>query len=159
MTPLIMSSPPIPISSRFFRCRYLNFRDVVASSPSFSRRKWSRASHLHEKKTKGNEHETKGVLCPVAEMPLIKFIEAAYRQSPVINRKFLPLCHRKTRLRCVLTNAINTMRTVGRGGKMRALSPPPPPLTGSRGPLFCWSKIKTRNKFRVLFYSNSLIVS
>ena len=29
--------------------------------------------------------------------------------------------------------------------------------TGSRGPLLCWSKIKTR-EFSVLFYSNSLIV-
>ena len=41
-----------------------------------------------------------------AEMPLIKLIEAANLQSPVIARKFLPLCHRNSRLGCVLTNAI-----------------------------------------------------
>ena len=34
---LQMSSPPISISHRLFRCRYSNFRDAVASSPSFSR--------------------------------------------------------------------------------------------------------------------------
>ena len=34
---LLMSSPPISISHRLFRCRYSNFRDAVASSPSFSR--------------------------------------------------------------------------------------------------------------------------
>ena len=32
-----MSSPPISISHWLFRCRYSNSRDVVASSPSFSR--------------------------------------------------------------------------------------------------------------------------
>ena len=32
-----MSSPPISISHRLFRCRYSNSRDVVTSSPSFSR--------------------------------------------------------------------------------------------------------------------------
>ena len=37
MTSLLMSSPPISISHRLFRCRYSNSRDVVASSPSFSR--------------------------------------------------------------------------------------------------------------------------
>ena len=37
MTSLLMSSPPISISHRFFRCRYSNSRDVVASSPSFPR--------------------------------------------------------------------------------------------------------------------------
>ena len=36
MTPLLMSSPPISILHRLFRCRYSNSRDVVASSPSFS---------------------------------------------------------------------------------------------------------------------------
>ena len=41
-----------------------------------------------------------------AEMPLIKFIGAANRQSPLIARKFLPLCHRNTRLACVLKNAM-----------------------------------------------------
>ena len=41
-----------------------------------------------------------------AEMPLIKLIEAANLQSPAIARKFLPLCHRNTRLGCALTNAI-----------------------------------------------------
>ena len=41
-----------------------------------------------------------------AEMPLIKSILVANRQSPVIARKFLPLCHRNTSLGCVLTNAI-----------------------------------------------------
>ena len=35
MTSLPMSSPPISISHRLFRCRYLNSRDVVGSSPSF----------------------------------------------------------------------------------------------------------------------------
>ena len=40
-----------------------------------------------------------------AEMPLIKLIGAANLQSPVIARKFLPWCHRNTRLGCVLTNA------------------------------------------------------
>ena len=30
-----MSSPPISISHRLFRCRYTNFREVIASSPSF----------------------------------------------------------------------------------------------------------------------------
>ena len=37
MTSLLMSSPPISISHRLFRCRYSNSRDVVASSSSFSR--------------------------------------------------------------------------------------------------------------------------
>ena len=37
MTSLLMSSPPISISHRLFRCRHSNFRDAVASSPSFSR--------------------------------------------------------------------------------------------------------------------------
>ena len=31
-----MSSPPISISHRLFRCRYSNYREEVASSPSFS---------------------------------------------------------------------------------------------------------------------------
>ena len=35
MTSLLMSSPPISISHRLFRCRYSNSRDVVASFPSF----------------------------------------------------------------------------------------------------------------------------
>ena len=37
MMSLPVSSPPISISHRLFRCRYSNSRDVVASSPSFSR--------------------------------------------------------------------------------------------------------------------------
>ena len=37
MTSLLMSSPPISISHRSFRCRYSNSRDVVASSPSLLR--------------------------------------------------------------------------------------------------------------------------
>ena len=37
VTSLLMSSSPISISNRLFRCRYSNFRDVVASSPSFCR--------------------------------------------------------------------------------------------------------------------------
>ena len=57
----------------------------------------------------GNEMESKGVQFPVAEMPLIKLIGAANRQSLVIGRKFLPLCHRNTRLGCVLTNAKTQM--------------------------------------------------
>ena len=36
MTSLLMSSPPISILHRLFLCRYSNFGDVVASSPSFS---------------------------------------------------------------------------------------------------------------------------
>ena len=36
MTSLPMSSPPINISRRLFRCRFSNSRDVVASCPSFS---------------------------------------------------------------------------------------------------------------------------
>ena len=36
MTSLLMSSPPISISHRLFRCRYSNSRDAVASFPSFS---------------------------------------------------------------------------------------------------------------------------
>ena len=35
MTSLLMSSPPISISHRLFRCRYSNSRDVIANSPSF----------------------------------------------------------------------------------------------------------------------------
>ena len=35
---LLMSSPPISILHWLFQCRYSNSRDVVASSPSFSRR-------------------------------------------------------------------------------------------------------------------------
>ena len=38
MTSLLMSSPPISISHRLFRCRHSNSRDVVASSPSFCQR-------------------------------------------------------------------------------------------------------------------------
>ena len=52
MTSLLMSSPPISISHRLFRCRYSNSRDVVASFPSFSRpaarvhrRAWLQATH------------------------------------------------------------------------------------------------------------------
>ena len=37
MTSLLMSSPPISISHRLCRCRYSISRNVVASSPSFSR--------------------------------------------------------------------------------------------------------------------------
>ena len=37
VTSLLMLSSPISISSRLFRCRYSNFRDVIASSPSFCR--------------------------------------------------------------------------------------------------------------------------
>ena len=37
MTSLLMSSPPIRISHRVFRCIYSNSWDIVASSPSFSR--------------------------------------------------------------------------------------------------------------------------
>ena len=37
MTSLLMSSPPISISHRLFRCGYSNSGDVVASSRSFSR--------------------------------------------------------------------------------------------------------------------------
>ena len=40
--------------------------------------------------------------------PWKKLIGAANRQSPVVTRKFLPLCHRNTRLGCVLTNAKTT---------------------------------------------------
>ena len=35
MTSLLMSSPPISLLHRPFRCTYSNSRDVVASSPSF----------------------------------------------------------------------------------------------------------------------------
>ena len=42
-----------------------------------------------------------------AEMPLIKLIEAANLQSPAIARKFLPLCHRNTRLGCALVSQKN----------------------------------------------------
>ena len=37
MMSLLMSPLPMSILHRLFRCRYLNSRDVVASSPSFSR--------------------------------------------------------------------------------------------------------------------------
>jgi len=37
MTSMPISSPPISISHRLFRCRYSNSRNVVASSPSCSR--------------------------------------------------------------------------------------------------------------------------
>ena len=37
MMSLLKTSPPISISHRLLRCRYSNSRDVVASSPSFSR--------------------------------------------------------------------------------------------------------------------------
>ena len=43
-----------------------------------------------------------------AGMTLIKLIGVANLQWPVIARKFLPLCHRDTRLGCVLTNTIKT---------------------------------------------------
>ena len=33
----LLSSPPFSVSHRLFRCRYSNSREVVASSPSFSR--------------------------------------------------------------------------------------------------------------------------
>ena len=36
LTSFLMSSPPTSISHPFFRCRYSNSRDVVASSRSFS---------------------------------------------------------------------------------------------------------------------------
>ena len=39
-------------------------------------------------------------------MPLVKLEGAANRQSHGIARKLLALCHRNTRLGCVLTNAI-----------------------------------------------------
>ena len=43
-----------------------------------------------------------------AGMPLIKLIWVANLQWPMIARKFLPLCHRNTRLGCVLTNVMKT---------------------------------------------------
>ena len=48
------------------------------------RSSYSTSMTLHENETKGNENETKGVQFPAAEMPLIKLIGAANRQSPVI---------------------------------------------------------------------------
>ena len=59
-----------------------------------------RAWHLHKNETKGNENESKGVQFPAAEMPLIKLTGSANRQSLVMAWKFLPLCHRNTRLGC-----------------------------------------------------------
>ena len=53
-------------------------------------------------KTKSGQKESRFP----AEMPLIKLIEAANLQSPVIARKCLPLCHRNTRLGCALTDTI-----------------------------------------------------
>ena len=52
-----------------------------------------RAWHLHENEAEGNENESKGVQFPAAQMPLIKLIGAANRQSLMTARKFLPLCH------------------------------------------------------------------
>ena len=43
MTSLLMSSPPMSISHRLFRCRYSNSRDVIASYPSLPRRTCSQA--------------------------------------------------------------------------------------------------------------------
>ena len=60
----------------------------------------------HAKETKGNENESKGVQFTAAEIPLKKWIGVANKQSPEIARKFLPLCHRNTRLGGVLRNAI-----------------------------------------------------
>ena len=46
----------------------------------------------------------------LAEMPLIKLIGTANWQSPVIALNFLPLCHRNTRLRCILTKQTTLTR-------------------------------------------------
>ena len=89
---------------------------------------------------------------------LIKFVEAAYRDKSK-NRKFLPFCHRNTRLGCVLTKAIITL-SLGRpvaGGEGRVRKHPPP-LRVPEVHFFCWLKIKAKNEFRVWFYCNSLIV-
>ena len=72
MTSLLMSSPPISILHRLFRSRYSNSRDVVASSPSFSRpaAKAPRRACLQATETKQTnkqkspqENSIVGVLC------------------------------------------------------------------------------------------------
>ena len=45
-------------------------------------------------------------------MPMIKLVRAANLRWPVTARKSLPLCHRNTRLGCVLRNAIRPRRRV-----------------------------------------------
>ena len=50
--------------------------------------------------------ESKGVQVP-AELPLIKSVGAANRQSPAKPRNFVALYHRRPRLGCVLTNAVS----------------------------------------------------
>ena len=54
-------------------------------------------------KTKSSRKESSFL----AVMRLIKSVGASNLHSPVIARKFLPLCYRNTRLGCLLTNAIN----------------------------------------------------
>ena len=44
-----------------------------------------------------------------AKVPLIILKGEADLQSPVVAQKFLPYCHRNTRLECVLTNATTKM--------------------------------------------------
>ena len=98
MTSLLMSSSPIRISTRLFRCRYSNSRDVVASCPSFSRRTWWRASHLHEKEAKVKENESKGVQFPAADSPHKIYrggLSAVARHKSKISAF---ACHRNTRL-------------------------------------------------------------
>ena len=61
MTSLLMSSPPISILHRLFRSRYSNSRDVVASSPSFSRpaAKAPRIACFQATETKQNKQTNK----------------------------------------------------------------------------------------------------
>ena len=72
-----------------------------------------RAWHLHKNETKSRKRvqplpcQRSPVSCVRPRWALIKLIEAANRQSPVIARKFLPLYHKSTRLGCVATKAIN----------------------------------------------------
>ena len=79
----------------------LHIRETDASvdERGRSRRTRSRAWHLHENETKVNENESKGVQFPAAEMPLIKLIGAANRQSPVIAWKCLPLVPQEHQIR------------------------------------------------------------
>ena len=84
------------------------------------RSSYSTSMTLHENETKGNENETKGVQFPAAEMPLIKLIGAANRQSPVIARQILPLYHSNTKLGCVMTNAIRVFTDWPIAGVMEA---------------------------------------
>ena len=86
---------------------------------------------------------------------LIKFVEATYRDKSKISA-FVPQEH-QIRMRSDESNHhFITWQARSRGGGDECAGIPPSRVLEVH--FFCWLKIKAKNEFRVLFYSNSLIV-